>query len=59
MTFSKSLSQYEEILKDAIQTSANESSAKLAKLFRIFSLKYRHIIHDFTQKDKFHADVTL
>ena len=34
MTFSEPLSQYEEILKDAIQASVKESSAKLAKNFQ-------------------------
>lgn len=34
MTFSEPLSQYEEILKDAIRTSMKESGAKLAKTFQ-------------------------
>ena len=32
--FSEPLSQYEEILKDAIRTSMKESGAKLAKTFQ-------------------------
>ena len=34
MIFSEPLSQYEEILKDAIRTSMKESAAKLAKTFQ-------------------------
>ena len=34
MNFSEPLSQYEEILKDAIRTSMKESGAKLAKTFQ-------------------------
>ncbi|MES5167482.1 hypothetical protein ABVC73_02745 [Prevotella melaninogenica] len=34
MMFSEPLSQYEEILKDAIRTSMKESGAKLAKTFQ-------------------------
>jgi hypothetical protein len=34
MTFSEPLSQYEEILRDAIQASVKESGAKLAKTFQ-------------------------
>ena len=34
MIFSEPLSQYEEILKDAIRTSMKESGAKLAKTFQ-------------------------
>ena len=34
MMFSEPLSQYEEILKDAIRTSMKESGAKLAKIFQ-------------------------
>ena len=34
MIFSEPLSQYEEILKDAIRTSTKESGAKLAKTFQ-------------------------
>ena len=33
MMISEPLSQYEEILKDAIRTSMKESGAKLAKVF--------------------------
>lgn len=34
MIFSEPLSQYEEILKNAIRTSVKESGAKLAKTFQ-------------------------
>lgn len=34
MMISEPLSQYEEILKDAIRTSMKESGAKLAKTFQ-------------------------
>ena len=34
MMISEPLSQYEEILKDAIRTSMKESAAKLAKTFQ-------------------------
>ena len=34
MMFPEPLSQYEEILKDAIRTSMKESGAKLAKTFQ-------------------------
>ena len=39
MIFSEPLSQYEEILKDAIRTSMKESGAKLAKTFQTLLIK--------------------
>lgn len=36
---SEPLSQYEEILKDAIRTSMKESGAKLAKTFQILLIE--------------------
>ena len=39
MIFSEPLSQYEEILKNAIRTSVKESGAKLAKTFQTLLIK--------------------
>ena len=39
MIFSEPLSQYEEILKNAIRTSVKESGAKLAKIFQTLLIK--------------------
>lgn len=39
MIFSESLSQHEEILKNAIRTSVKESGAKLAKTFQTLLIK--------------------
>ena len=39
MMISEPLSQYEEILKDAIHTSMKESGAKLAKTFQILLIE--------------------
>ena len=43
MTFSEPLSQYEEILKNAIRTSMKESGAKLAKTFQTLLIEIRTI----------------
>lgn len=46
MMFSEPLSQYEEILKDAIHTSMKESSAELAKTFQtlLFEIQTLYMI---------------
>ena len=46
MIFSEPLSQYEEILKDAIRTSMKESSAELAKTFQtlLFEIQTLYMI---------------
>ena len=62
--FSEPLSQYEEILKDAIRTSMKESGAKLAKTFHtllseILTLYSRPLKTIFQHKvctDKLYAD---
>ena len=59
MIFSEPLSQYEEILKDAIRTSMKESGAKLAKNFPDSAHRDTDFIYDSTQKDKLHTDGSL
>ena len=53
MIFSEPLSQYEEILKDAIRTSMKESGAKLAKNFPDSAHRDTDFIYESTLKSGF------